>query len=146
MMEKSIHQGSRVISRPRMDDHPRGFVYHDKMTILVEDRQGDGLSLDLQPSRLRKGESDDIVLPQPQPCLGFPFSHLNISFFDEPFELGPGERGYFLREEDIQPFGGVFGIDQERGSRIHPGSVRERIGTRRVDRRSSLIFSSLSCF
>ena len=74
VMEKGIHQGSRVIPRPRMDHHPRGFVHHDQMTILVENRQGDGLSLDLQLLRLRKGESDDLILLSTAalPWLSFP--------------------------------------------------------------------------
>jgi hypothetical protein len=44
-MEQGIDECPVLMARPKVDDHPGGFVHHDQISVLMKDAQGDILRM-----------------------------------------------------------------------------------------------------
>lgn len=58
MVQQRIDQRARRCARCRVDDHPGGFVYDDKIGILIDHIEGDGLGLCIYLLKLGNGNDD----------------------------------------------------------------------------------------
>src|SRR5699024_543640 len=107
MVHDSIDQGSAGMTGSRMYHHALGFVDDQKITVLVENIQGDVLRQNFHFLGRRKDNLYQIPLAEAEICLSGAFIYGDQRISDHPLNRAPGSVREQITESLVQAFSRV---------------------------------------
>jgi len=103
MIEQRIDQGTAVVARSRMDDHPPGLVYYQEIIIFIYNIQREPLRQGPQRPRLRKMHRNGVTRLQAVVLVGAGQAvYLNRSLGYQLLRLAAGKAGTRTGQEEIE--------------------------------------------
>jgi hypothetical protein len=101
VIQKPVDQGSGRVAGCGVNHEANGFVYHQKVIILINDPEGHRFGFQVPPGRRRNRYGDSVPSPYFAAGLGCAIVDQDRATTNDGLDPCPGELGQMVGEEDV---------------------------------------------